>query len=118
METKKERLYNIFIELIGELSNESLETLAKNLLEYVANDKTWDKVKTFDELKKEASSNNLDLIKRDGDARTPYEIAERLEMILAPLDVVVFHNLEEVEDFITLYKNTLENIKKLKNNNI
>lgn len=32
------RLYNIFIDLIGKCSNEELEELAKNLIEFVKED--------------------------------------------------------------------------------
>lgn len=36
-----DKLYDIFMELIGKLSNEEIEKLAKDLTEYVENDKEW-----------------------------------------------------------------------------
>ena len=37
------KLYNIFMELVGKLSNEELLELSKALKEYVENDKLFDK---------------------------------------------------------------------------
>ena len=37
-----DKLYDIFMELVGNLSNEEIEKLAKDLLEYVENDKESD----------------------------------------------------------------------------
>lgn len=38
-----DKLYNIFMELVGKLSNEELLELSKALKEYVENDKLFDK---------------------------------------------------------------------------
>lgn len=38
-----DKLYNIFMELIGKLSNEELLELSKGLKEYVENDRLFDK---------------------------------------------------------------------------
>lgn len=36
-----DRLYNKFMEIISYFTNEEIEKLAKDLLEYVENDKAW-----------------------------------------------------------------------------
>lgn len=38
-----DKLYNIFMELVGKLSNEELLELSKALKEYVENDRLFDK---------------------------------------------------------------------------
>ena len=38
----KERLYDIFMDLIGKLSNEEIKTLIDSLEEYVENDKLFE----------------------------------------------------------------------------
>lgn len=38
---KKDKLYDLFMEIISHLSNEEIEKLAKGLIEYVNNDKEW-----------------------------------------------------------------------------
>lgn len=40
---KMDKLYEIFMELVGNLTNEELLELSKSLKEYVENDKLFDK---------------------------------------------------------------------------